>query len=85
MEKEKINYIIDFLMIIALIVVATSGVILYFRDIGSRGETFLGIRRHEIRDVHNYFGFAFIILMITHIVLHFKWIFSMSKKMFCKK
>ncbi|MEM5812847.1 MAG: DUF4405 domain-containing protein [Candidatus Aenigmatarchaeota archaeon] len=85
MEKEKINYLIDVLMIIALIVVATSGIILYFRDIGFRGESFFWIRRHEIRDVHNYFGFIFIILMITHIVIHFRWIVNMSKKMFKNK
>jgi len=34
------------------------------------------------RELHNLFGKIFIALVIFHILLHWKWIFSMTKNLF---
>ncbi|MEM5779350.1 MAG: DUF4405 domain-containing protein [Candidatus Aenigmatarchaeota archaeon] len=80
MEIGKIIFIVDALLIISLIFVAISGAILFFRDAGII-ENLYGIKMHEIKYIHNYFGIYFIILSIIHLALHVKWILYMSKKL----
>lgn len=83
--KEKINYFIDVLMLIFFIIVAFSGIFLLITDVGFRGTfSILGIKRCVFKEIHEYFGIVFIILMAAHIALHMKWILCMSKKMLKK-
>lgn len=83
MKKIKINYFIDILMIFLFLIVAGSGIVLYFflpsgeRRAGWR--SFLGIPRHSFSDIHELAGLLFLFLLLIHIILHLKWIVEMTK------
>ncbi|MEM2121201.1 MAG: DUF4405 domain-containing protein [Candidatus Woesearchaeota archaeon] len=92
MNKAKINYFIDVLMIILFLVVALTGIFFFF--LGGGGfqggrnpnfrSSFLGIPRATLREIHNYSGLFFIIMMLVHIILHLDWLFCMSKSLCVK-
>lgn len=86
MEKVKLNYLVDLLMGIFFLVVAVSGVILFFflpSGVRRGGyQEFLGIERHTLVSLHNWCGLILIILIAVHFVLHWRWILEMTKKYF---
>ena len=86
MEKQKINYIIDFLALISCIVTALSGLaIKFFMPSGVRQgrlQEFLGVEKGIWSEIHDWFGIIFIILILLHFILHWDWIVFMTKNMF---
>ncbi|MEM3499381.1 MAG: DUF4405 domain-containing protein [Candidatus Bilamarchaeaceae archaeon] len=82
----KINYFIDLLMVILFIAVSLSGLIIFFFLPSGSGwygvKYFFGIPRHNIVDIHNWSGFALIVLITAHIILHYKWIIETTKNLF---
>jgi hypothetical protein len=89
MMKNKLNYWIDMALVICLIVVATTGLVLYFAFVsGAPGQgrsiTFLGTYKSSWLPWHTYFGLTMIVLMILHLVLHLKWLTIMTLNMFKK-
>ena len=89
MVKAKTNYIIDVLMTIASIIVGGTGLILFFFLPSGvkqgRYQEFLGIPKHIIADIHDWSGIIIIVLVLIHIILHWKWIVRMTKNMFSRK
>jgi len=89
MERHKINYIIDFLMILSFIVTAiTALVIFFFLPSGVKQgsyQTFLGITKATWGFYHDWSGIIFILLVIVHLVLHWKWIVCITKNIFSEK
>jgi cytochrome b subunit of formate dehydrogenase len=90
MEKASLNYWIDILLVICLIVVAISGLVLYLAFVSGepkigRTVTFLGTHKSDWQPWHNYFGLAMLVLLILHLILHFGWLMSMTKSLFDKK
>ncbi|MEM2226169.1 MAG: DUF4405 domain-containing protein [Candidatus Bathyarchaeia archaeon] len=83
MEKSKINYIVDVLMVLSFFVVAVTGLVL-FLFLNGRGR-FFGSIRHAYVSIHNWSGMIFIILVIIHLILHWDWIVCMTKNVFIKK
>lgn len=83
MASAKINYLVDFLMVILFIVNAITGlVIFFFLPSGVRQgsyQTFLGIVKGTWAFIHNWSGIIFIILVILHFILHWNWVVSMTK------
>ena len=55
-------------MILALVLLAIIGGILYFAPQGleARGWTSLGLRKHQLKDIHFLLGFIVLILVIIH-------------------
>ena len=43
----------------------------------------LGIGRGQWGDIHLWFGIAFVVLMLVHLVLHWEWIKCYVKSAFC--
>ena len=89
MNKAKINYIVDMLMLLSFIVTAFTGIILFFfLPSGVRQgqyQTFLGIIKATWITLHDWAGILMILLVLLHFVLHWKWIVYMTKSMFRKK
>lgn len=89
MNKAKINYVVDFLAFIAFIVVAVSGLVIYFflPDGVRQGgyQEFWGLTKHVWSNMHDVWGIAFIILMLIHFILHLNWVICMTKSFFLKK
>lgn len=89
MDKTKINYLVDVIMALSFFAVAFTGlVLLFYLPGGMQGggyREFLGITKHTWSSIHNISGVIMILLAMAHLVLHRKWMVSMTKNVFRKK
>ncbi|HOZ35914.1 MAG TPA: DUF4405 domain-containing protein [archaeon] len=89
MDKVKVNYFIDVPLALSFIIVAITSLILFFflpsgvRQAGY--QMFWGLTKHTWSQIHTISGFIMIILSLVHLILHFKWLTTMSKTIFKKK
>ncbi len=86
MRRVTLNFLVDiFGLVVFLFLVGTGVIIKYILEPGTGGgrrggrgggevETFLSLRRHEWGTVHLWFGVIFVVIIVVHIVLHYKWI-----------
>ncbi len=83
MKKNQFNILIDFLSALCFLVVAKTGLIIFFflPDGVRRGgyQEFFGITKNTYINIHNWAGVIFIIFIILHIILHWPWIISIIK------
>ena len=80
MNKLKINYILDILLIIFFVIITfTSIVLLKVTSSGAKG-----IHKLPVTMLHNYTGIIFIILLIVHLILHIDWLKSATRNIFKK-
>jgi len=73
----KLNYWIDILSLITFSPTAVTSIAFFF-NINT------GIQRYTLIMIHDWFGMAFIVLMLIHLVLHFNWLTAMTKSFFKK-
>jgi len=90
MERGRLNYFVDVLFVICLIVVSISGLVLHFAFVSGvpgqgRAVEFLGTSKIDWQPWHNYFGLAMTVLMLLHLVLHFGWLNAMTKNLLKKR
>ncbi len=89
MNKAKLNFLIDFLAFLSFFVTAITGLVIFFfippgiRQ--GRYIEFLGVQKQVWSQIHNYAGLLMILFVLIHIVLHWKWIKSMTKDLFKKR
>lgn len=89
-NKARINYYVDILIGISFIVVALSGVILFFTGSGGYqggrnpryAQEVLGVSRLLWQDLHDWSGIAMMGGVLLHLVLHWKWIVCMTRNIF---
>ena len=87
---NRLNYWIDILLLVCFVVVGISGLVLYFGFVSGapgvgRSVTFLGTSKAAWQPWHNYFGLAMIFLIAVHLILHFKWLWVMTRRLFVKE
>lgn len=97
MRRSSINFVVDLISFVDLLVLAFTGAIMKWvlppgtggrgRELhGGRGresiELFWGLGRHDWGAVHFWLAVVFIVLMVVHIFLHWKWIKSYVKSLF---
>jgi hypothetical protein len=68
MNRAKINFYLDILMILLFVIAALTSVLL-----------FIGRRNITITLIHEYLGLAFIAVMTMHLLLHANWLVAMLK------
>lgn len=83
-NKSKINLAIDAVMLLLLMIIAGLGFLVKFVLVpGFKRNTlygddvelyFLGLDRHQWGSIHLYLSFAFLFLILLHIILHWKMI-----------
>ncbi|HNQ77349.1 MAG TPA: DUF4405 domain-containing protein [Acidobacteriota bacterium] len=76
-RKRNLNFIIDSVAFVILMVMTSTGVLMrYFLPPGrcDKRHTMLGLQRHEWGDLHFWLALVFFSLMAVHIYLHWKWI-----------
>ncbi len=79
MDKQKANYIIDILILVAFIIVSVTGVLKW---------PGLGIGIHKIfpivqlSNLHDWSGLAAVILAFLHVALNWKLMVCLTKKYF---
>jgi hypothetical protein len=63
---------------------AGTGLLLAFRlpagSRGGKGLSALGLDRHEWGDVHTWIGYAFIVLILVHLLLHWRWLWQFASQ-----
>lgn len=94
MRRATLNFLVDILGFVVFLFLAGTGVIIkYILEPGTGGgrrggrgggeiETFLSLRRHEWGTVHFWIAAIFIVIIIVHIVLHYKWIKAYLQSVF---
>ena len=86
MNKQKWNYFVDALALLAFIAVSASGVFIKIFMPGGvrqgRLQEFLGVQKGTWSEIHDWSGIFFIILVSIHLILHWDWISCMTKNMF---
>jgi len=80
--KKYVNYFIDLGMLISFIIVFITGVLKFpaFMLISGNFYTI----SEEIFILHDWFGLLMTVLTLTHVIIHWKWIVRMTKKIFRK-
>ncbi len=90
MKKADVNYLVDCAILAAFLLSAISGVIflapLGWLDLEApAGPAFLGIRLASWNDLHTYASLAMVAGVALHLVLHWTWIITMTKRALRKK
>ena len=92
MNKNRINFWIDFLMFIDIVFISLIALILHFvlpPGTGGRHRadplTFLWLGRHDWGEIHWILGLLFLIILTIHIWLHWKWIVTQIRCTFTNK
>lgn len=85
MNKLKLNYIIDVGLAISFLIVFITGIIKWPGLLPKLGLTYQQVPFQRITKMHDIWGLIMGILVFVHIILHWKWITTMTKKMFKKK
>ncbi len=89
MNKTKINYWLDIILLISIIITSFTAIIIFFflpSGVRQGGyQEVLGITKHTWSTLHNWAGLSFIILAIIHYILHLDWVVAMTKNLFKKK
>jgi uncharacterized iron-regulated membrane protein len=85
MRRVTVNFIVNLASFLVLLVLSVSGTIIALPHKHGPNEAKgpLGIGRGEWGDIHLWFGIAFVVLMLVHLVLHWDWIKCYIKSVFC--
>jgi hypothetical protein len=85
-RRVTVNFLVDiFGFVVFLFLVGTGVIIKYILEPGTGGglrggrgggevETFLSLRRHEWGTIHFWISVIFVVIVVVHILLHYKWI-----------
>jgi len=92
MKKSYVYFSLFVALVISGLVEAVSGFVLWIAlpSGGSGGNhavseaAFLGLTRHTWLDLHDWFAIALIVIVTIHALLHWPWIWRMTKKYFSK-
>jgi len=82
MNKNKIYYFIDLGLALSFFVSFITGVIKYPGLLHTLRISLRSIPMFQISLIHDWGGIIMSILVFTHLVLHWKWIVTMTKKNF---
>ncbi len=76
------NYVVDFFIFLCFIVTTVTGMVLFIAPRGNRSvyQEFLGTIKGDWVWIHEWAGIVMIVLVVVHVVLHWKWIASMTRK-----
>ena len=86
MNKIKLNYWIDFGLVISFLICFITGLIKWpglIRLIGASTHKILYIKNISL--LHDWSGLIMGMLVLAHLILHWRWIVSTTKNIFGKK
>jgi hypothetical protein len=90
MDKARWNYWVDIGLLVAFVIVAVSGLVIFFAFTSGqpgvgRNLTFMGTSKSDWQPWHAYSGIAMVVLVLLHLILNFGFLTSMTKVIFKKK
>lgn len=77
MDKCKINYFVDALLLLAGLISGVTGVMKLDLLIPLNLFQYLDYKLFSF--VHDWSGVIFVVLILVHVIMHFDWFFSMTK------
>lgn len=82
MSKRQIDLIVNSLLWLSLCLMAATGCLLTYRlppgSRGGAGLTVWGWSRHDWADLHMWNGYLFLVLIILHLALHWRWLWHVA-------
>jgi hypothetical protein len=90
MKKSDWQYLVDILLFLSIVGITVIGFLMGLvipKGPAAPESTkyFLGLHRHQWSNIHFYLSIAFVIFLIIHILLSWKWIKGKSQKIFKQK
>jgi len=87
MKKTTWHYLTDLILFISIGGLIIIGIIMaFFTSSGPQVEEaskyFLNLHRHQWGDIHFYFSIVFILFLVIHLVLEWRWIKGKTRKLF---
>ena len=83
--RNWINRVLNLTLYLCICLMIGTGLTLAFRlppgSQGGRGQLVASLRRHEWGDIHEMIGYAFIVLVLTHLFLHWNWLIRIAQAM----
>lgn len=90
MKESDWRYLVDALLFICLVGMTFIGILLGLvvpagPAVADTAKYFLGLHRHQWGNIHAYLSIVFVVLMIVHLVLSWKWIKAKTKQIFKRR
>jgi hypothetical protein len=87
MKKTTWHYLTDLMLFISIGGLIIIGIIMaFFTSSGPQVEEsskyFLNLHRHQWGDIHFYFSIVFVLFLVIHLILEWKWIKGKTRKLF---
>lgn len=84
MNRSQLNFLVDLLAALALLAMVATGYILRFPlpPTTNRTHELWGMSRHEWGNVHAWASVALLVVLFTHVALHWEWIFATVRRRF---
>ena len=83
-KRTVVNYFVDIGMLIAFVLVVITGIFKWPSLLPALGIPYSAVPLAAFTYIHDWAGLILSILAIIHVVLHWKWIVAMTKKMFSR-
>ena len=83
--KQRINYWIDIGLVVTFIISLVTGIIKWPGLFRTLGLSYAGLPMFLLSKMHDLSGLAMGFLVLLHIILHFKWMVTMTKGFFKRK
>lgn len=80
MERIYWNYIVDMGLVVTFLLSGITGIIKFPGLLWYFGISFFQLPMRTINWLHNWMGIAMVVLVFIHLVLHWKWIVMVTKK-----
>ena len=85
MERAKLNYYIDVGLAISFVLVACTGIIKFPKLLPGLGISYQSLPMRTLSIIHDWSGVIMTLLVLVHLILHWKWIVAMTKSIFRRK
>ncbi|HDD36205.1 MAG: DUF4405 domain-containing protein [Archaeoglobaceae archaeon] len=76
MNRRFVKTTTDVLLLIGLVVMGITGIGMYLAPPGrmarAKNWTYLGLDKHTLEDIHTYFGFMMLAIVLLHLTLNWK-------------
>jgi uncharacterized protein DUF4405 len=84
MRKSVYNYVVDVILFALLAGMTFIGILLAWALPAGPGQSkiFWSLHRHDWGDIHLWLSLAFVLFLVVHLVLHWKWIKGATRRIF---
>lgn len=82
MKKKTIKYFSSFILTINFIILGVLGIIIFPGFLNFLGIRYISFPKAQVFEIHHLLGILLIILLSIHMVLHWKWMVVLSRKIF---